>query len=82
LKLAFLLGQPFTFSEAFHLNAASDQINVESGTAAMHMGFQLFEADGVTPVAVSSTPEPAGVSLFCAGLIALGLARKRFPGKR
>ena len=84
LKLPFQLGQSFLFSENFHLTAASDQStsNIESGMATIGMRFQLFEVDGVTPVAVSATPEPAEVSLFCAGLIVLGLMRKSSSTKR
>lgn len=70
----FMLGNTFTFSFSEAFQAAGDPYVEGPGFASGSAGlnFQLFEADGKTPVAVSAAPEPGtlGLLLTCLGGIA------------
>lgn len=69
------LGQPFTLTAHVYANALSDDntpSNANVGTPMSYLSF--FEADGVTPVALSEVaPEPASILLGVVGLGGLAL---------
>jgi hypothetical protein len=73
---AFELGVPFTISMSGWAFAGADIINPAGGTAlGAQIDFELFEADGVTPVDVfsvtsgssASAPEPQSFALLLIG---------------
>lgn len=71
------LGQPISVSLFERVNSFSDD-----GTQSyvyLYGGLQLsfFEADGVTPVALSEAPEPTSLAMFGCGLAALSLLGRK-----
>lgn len=77
----FELGTPFalTISESV---SASTEPNFPFGSAAItdDIGFRLFEADGLTAVAVSAVPEPRTASLIAFSALAVLLFMLMRPG--
>lgn len=74
-----ILGVPFTIT--FRLNAGTVQNQINSGFASIST-FQLFEADGVTPVAFIGAPVPEPSAFLPLGLlitatVTLGLKRQK-----
>ena len=73
---SFELGAPFEFS--FQVDwACFDHV---CPGAASGVSFELFEADGVTPVLISTVPEPASCGLVLFGLGLCGWFRVRHGG--
>ena len=72
----FTLGDPFTLDLDYFsvLDAQSEDYSANSYVN-FTLQFSLFEADGVTPIAIS--PEPSTLFLACAGSIAAILIRNR-----
>ncbi len=74
----FTLGQAFNFS--YSGSAAADPpnpLNAGYGYANLQFQFRLFEADGVTPVAVEAVPEPGTFTLFGAALGVLIVIKRK-----
>ncbi len=72
-SFTFALGGPFMLSLAETFSASGGYVDgpgFASGTTGFD--FQLFEADGTTPVTLVATPEPGQAGLFVAGAMALG----------
>jgi hypothetical protein len=77
IMLPFTLGVPFEMMLSIGINAATaepDPMGIISSGA--DLSFQLFEADGVTPVEISAVPEPGTPILVASGLI-FWVVRKR-----
>ena len=70
-SVAFTLGNAFGFQFSQDFTAFGDPISEGEGfaSATTSFRFQLFEADGTTPVALYSAPEPGtlGLLLICLG---------------
>jgi hypothetical protein len=70
--LPFTLGQDFLFHEGGTLDVSSFRFEIEDGAILTNFTFNLFEADGVTPVQIAlATPEPDSLLLFGCGSLAL-----------
>lgn len=74
--IPFTLGEPFTVS--LMATASIEGVADFGGgdTVMDSLSFELFEADGVTPVQFFATPEPGSLMLVAAGL-AFGCLRRR-----
>jgi hypothetical protein len=73
-----ILAEPIELGEAFQFNASASATGQSSffqgmGDSAANASytFEFFEADGVTPVAVTETPEPRALILAAIGLSGL-----------
>jgi len=79
------LGEAFEFSASASASAQSGgfaaDFGVGDGAANATYSVEFFEANGVTPVGVSETPEPASAALAIVGLLWL-LRRAIMPGNR
>lgn len=77
-RIPFDLGQAFPI--AMTVRVYGDEIpNYDAivGSVGMTYDFRFFEADGVTPVAVTATPEPATWSLLGLTLSGVALLKQR-----
>ncbi len=81
-SFSFALGTPFTLNLTETFSAAgsfNDGTGFAQGTAGFN--FQLFEANGTTPVTLVATPEPGQAGLFAIGGITMA-ALVRYRGRR
>ncbi len=80
LPIAFELGQPFTLTIAGSARSLSDDGTPSTAQFDIPFDLAFFEADGVTPVALTETtaaPEPATVALSLLGIAGALAFRKR-----
>jgi hypothetical protein len=80
--LPFTLGTAVQFTESETVGGDPYPDNGDSGTDSTNVSLQLsfFEADGITPVAVSelvTAPEPGSYGLLAVGLFGLGVMTRR-----
>ena len=68
---------PITYSASLLSDSASAVDGPSSADIQLNYGFRFFEADGVTPVAVSETPEPSGFALLSVSGLGLFYALRR-----
>jgi hypothetical protein len=74
-SVPFTLGNRFSFNFSEIFTASGDPFvqgpGFASGTASF--GFQFFEADGTTPVALYAAPEPGTLGLLLISFVGLGI---------
>jgi hypothetical protein len=68
MTVRFTLGQPFAFD--FSVSSDVSGGTQQSGDGNVTFSFNLFEADGTTPVQVL-TPEPSTIGCIACGLLAV-----------
>ena len=74
----FTLGTSFTLTASGSLFSSASFLDGSSeGSQSADFGLRLFEADGVTPVALSEVPEPSSLALFGLSLGVFLMKRKR-----
>jgi hypothetical protein len=76
------LGVPFTVTAYGTVRSLSDDGTQSFASINTLFSLSFFEADGVTPVALTEVPEPTSYLLLSAGLLGLPLVRKRRKGQR
>ena len=73
-SVAFTLGNSFAFQFSQDFTAFGDPFSEGEGfaRATTSFSFQVFEADGTTPVALYAAPEPGTLGLFLTCLFGCG----------
>ncbi len=78
LLVPYTLGGTITLSAEGYIFADADfNTGQNGGQDIIDYRFRFFEADGVTPVSISETPEPATLGLLGVSLLALWLIKRQ-----
>ncbi|MFL6448720.1 MAG: PEP-CTERM sorting domain-containing protein [Bryobacteraceae bacterium] len=76
-SIPFTLGQPFTLDILSSAYSRSDDDTLSYYSTEGTFSYKFFEADGVTPVALSEAPEPSTYALAGFSLVGVALFRRR-----